>query len=566
MALIAACSEPEQTATISTESVAEDRAAAQTASELDLPALKAVVDTSVTEAYLREITTELSSDAYGGRGPGSAGDEMTQTYLSNALRMLGYRPGGTAEYLQKFELVGLNASQPPEWLFNAGDEALSLRQNDDFIAASGVQAPEARVTNAEVVFVGYGIQAPEFGWDDFKDADLRGKVLLMLNNDPDWDPALFGGETRLRYGRWDYKYESAARQGAAGAIIIHTQPSAGYPWQVVQSSWSGAQFQLPAGDEPRLQIQSWITEDAAKRLFDTVGMKLDELVAAARGRDFLPVPLGITTSLTLPVAIERTQTANVIGVLPGSDPLLADEVVIYTAHHDHLGIAPPGDDPAADRIYNGALDNASGMAVILGVAKAIAALPEAPRRTTVINFVGGEEQGLLGSLYYARNPTYPPGRIAANINVDGASIWGPARDLTYIGYGKSSLDEVVQEMATFQGRMVRPDQFPDRGSFYRSDQFSFASIGVPAVYLDGGTDIIGQRPGWGEEQINRYIDEHYHQPGDEIDPNWRFDGVMEDVLTNFLVGLRIANAAEMPRWNPGDEFEAARLAALRAVE
>lgn len=565
LALLAACSEREQPnpATPDPASSAEVTPAARTA-ELDFPALNALVRSSVTPEYLREIVAELSSDAYEGRAPGSEGDRMTQAYLADALQVLGYQPGGTEGYLQPFELISINAQQPSEWIFNSGDRTLRLERNEDFIAASGVQASEARVVNAEVVFVGYGIQAPEYQWDDFKGENLRGKILLMLNNDPDWDPELFAGETRLYYGRWDYKYESAARQGAAGAIIIHTQPSAGYPWQVVQTSWTGEQFQLPAGDEPRLQINSWITEDAARELLELVGMDLDELVAAARERDFQPTPLGILTSLTLPVEVKRTRTANVIGVLPGSDPDLADEVVVYTAHHDHLGVSE--DETAEDRIYNGALDNASGVAVILGVAKAIAALPEAPRRTTVINFVGAEEQGLLGSLYYAQNPTYPPGKIAANINVDGASIWGRSRDLTYIGFGKSSLDAVVQEVAAFQNRTVTPDQFPDRGSFYRSDQFSFARIGVPAVYLDGGTDIIGQPPGWGEEQVNRYTDLHYHQPSDELDDTWTFDGVVDDVLTNFLVGMRVANADEMPTWNPGDEFEAARLEALRAVE
>jgi hypothetical protein len=522
---------------------------------------------SISAQYMFDVVAEIASDRYEGRGPGSAGDRLTQEYLARALADMGYQPGGdNGTWLQEFELMGVNASQPPVWTFNAGDSVLQLNQNEDFIASSGLQAPEARVVNAEVVFVGYGIQAPEYDWDDYKGADLQGKVLLMLNNDPDWDPDLFAGDTRLWYGRWDYKYLSAAMQGAAGAIIIHTQPSAGYPFQVVQTSWDGEQFELPAGDEPRSPIRTWVTEDAAYRLVALAGLDLDALRAAAREQSFAPVPLGITTSLTLPVALNRTRTANVIGLLPGSDPALADEVVIYTAHHDHLGMAEPGENPDEDLIYNGAMDNATGVALILSVAKAYAEMETRPRRTIMFNFVGAEEQGLLGSLYYAQHPTYPTGRIAANINVDGAGIWGRTSDVTYVGYGKSSLDAVVDELAAFQGRTVSGDQFPDRGTFYRSDQFSFARYGVPAIYLKYGTDIIGMPPGTGEAMVNQYTDVNYHQPSDEINDTWNFAGAVDDAILAFMAGWRIANSDAMPTWNPGDEFEAARLQSLAAPE
>ncbi|MDX1509055.1 MAG: M20/M25/M40 family metallo-hydrolase, partial [Woeseiaceae bacterium] len=463
-----------------------------------------------------------------------------------------------------FDLVGVNASQPDTWTFEGHGKTLTLEQWDEFIAASGVQEPRAEIDNAELVFVGYGIQAPEYDWDDYKGADLTGKILVMMNNDPDWDPELFAGETRLWYGRWDYKYLSAARQGAVGAIIIHTPPSAGYPWQVVQTSWTGESFELPAGDEPRAQVNAWVTEDAARELISMAGLDLDELREAAYNRDFEPVPLGITTSIGMDVAINRVQSANVLGLLPGSDPQLRDEVVIYTAHHDHLGIGTPNED--GDAIYNGAMDNASGVAQILAIAKAMKALPEAPRRSVLFALVGAEEQGLLGSKWYAQNPTFPPGKIAANLNYDGGNIWGHTHDVTFIGLGKSTIDELVTLIAKEQGRVVKPDQFADRGYFYRSDQFSFAKIGVPAMYLDTGTDFVDRPPEWGREQQDHYTNVNYHQPSDEYDPSWNFDGMVSDALLGYWTGLAIANADEMPSWNPGDEFEAARLEALEAVE
>jgi Zn-dependent M28 family amino/carboxypeptidase len=437
---------------------------------------------------------------------------------------------------------------------------VALREHDDFIAASGVQAASAAVKDAEVVFVGYGIEAPEYQWNDFKGTDLKGKVLLMLNSDPDWDPALFEGTRRLYYGRWTYKYESAARHGAAGAIIVHTTPSAGYPWQVVQSSWSGPQFELPAGGAPTIQIAAWATEEAARRLTAAGGRNLDALVTAARSRDFKPVPLGIRTSFTLANTLSKVQTANVAGLLRGSDPRLSGEAVVFTAHFDHLGMGAA--DATGDRIYNGALDNASGCAQLLTIARAFAALPERPRRSILVLFVAAEEQGLLGSQYYARAPTFAPGRIAANINYDGGNIWGRTRDVTLLGLGKSTLDRVALEAVTRQGRMLVPDQFPDRGSYYRSDQFSFARIGVPALYYGRGTDVVGKPEGWGRQQIEAWEAKQYHQPSDELTDDWNLEGMVEDARLGFHSGWLVAQADAMPEWNPGDEFEAARKAAI----
>jgi Zn-dependent M28 family amino/carboxypeptidase len=515
----------------------------------------------ITADYMRDIVVEIASDAYEGRGPGSRGDEKARDYLAAEMQRLGLLPGAAdGSWEQKFDLVGVNTMQPETWAFEGRDEKKMLKQWDDFIISSGIQEERVEISNAELVFVGYGIQAPEYDWDDFKGADLEGKVLLIMNNDPDWDPELFDGETRLWYGRWDYKYLSAAKQGAAGAIIIHTTPSAGYPFQVVQTSWTGEQFELPAGDEPRNQVNAWVTEDAARELVAMAGEDLDALREAAYNRDFEPVPLGVTTSIAMDVELNRAESANVLGLIPGSDPELKDEVVIYTAHHDHLGIGEPNEE--GDSIYNGARDNASGVSVVLAIARGLKALPEAPRRSSLFALVGAEEQGLLGSLYYANNPTFAPGRIAANINYDNPNILGDTHDVTFVGLGKSSIDQILELIAAEQGREVKPDQFADKGYFYRSDQFSLAKIGVPAMYLRPGTDYVDRPPNWGREQQNHYYNTHYHQPSDEYNDSWDFSGLIEDALLGYWTGLAIANADEKPAWNPGDEFEAARLKAI----
>ena len=515
--------------------------------------------------YLRQRIAEFSADDFAGRGPATPGDAKAREYLIEQLKQIGFEPGGAdGSWEQPFDVVGVTTAMPKQWTFKQGNKSASFKWWDEYIASSGMQADRGAIKDAEVVFVGYGIQAPEYGWDDFKGQDLKGKVLLMLNNDPDWDPNLFAGNTRLYYGRWTYKYESAARQGAVGAIIVHTTPSAGYPFQVVQTSWSGEQVELPAEDEPRLQAKTWMTEDAAKKLVALAGNDLDKLTEAAKSKDFTPVSLGITTSLAFTTQIKRSQTANVYGQLRGSDPALADEYVVYTAHHDHLGVGEP--DAEGDKIYNGAMDNAAGVAQLLAMGKAFKALPTAPRRSIMLLFVAAEEQGLLGSRYYAEHPTIPPGKIAANINYDGGNIWGRAKDIVYIGKGKSSLDQYVEAIAKVQGRSVTADQFPDRGFFYRSDQFNFAKIGVPALYLDTGTDFVGKPAGWGKEQHEAYESKSYHQPSDEINDSWNFDGMIEDAQLGFYVGLNVANADEMPAWTPGDEFEAARKKALASAE
>jgi Zn-dependent M28 family amino/carboxypeptidase len=522
----------------------------------------------------------LASDALGGRGPGTAGDVAAREYLVQQLQGMGYTPGFKIEgakaagrqaaWQQSVPLVGINTQQPRTWVFAPKPGELTrdpngqeFIQSDDFIVASGEQQPQVSVADAEVVFVGYGIDAPEYQWDDFKEADLKGKVLLMLNNDPHWDPELFAGERRLYYGRWVYKYESAARQGAAGAIVIHTNSSAGYPWQVVQTSWTGTQFELPANGGPRLQFAAWLTQDATRRLLSHAGFELDQLTAAAKRRDFQPVSLGVQTSLQLNNKITNIESGNVVGRLQGSDPSLSDEFVLYSAHHDHLGTVT--ELAGADQIYNGARDNAAGTAAVLAIAQAWAELKPRPRRSVLVSFVAAEEQGLLGSEYLATHLPVPSARIAANINYDGGNIWGATRDVTYVGYGKSSLDSVADTVAAYQGRMVKGDQAVDKGYFYRSDQLNFARVGIPAMFVQGGRDYVGRPPQWGAAQLRQYTEQNYHQPSDEYDASWDFTGMIADVKFGLMAGVLVANADIGPSWIVGDEFEAARLQSQKAL-
>jgi Zn-dependent M28 family amino/carboxypeptidase len=506
----------------------------------------------------------LAGDLLEGRGPATRGDELGRAYIRarmEAMGLLPAAPGGGWE--QKVELLAVTASCPAVVKVSRGADSVDLRYSDDYIAFTNTPEPQVRLEAAEIVFVGYGITAPEFEWDDYKGADLKGKVLLVMNNDPEDDPRLFAGKTRLYYGRWDYKYGMAARQGAAGAIMIHTTRSAGYKWQVVQTSWTGEQFSLPAEGPPSLPVKAWATEEAAGRLARLGGQDLDALRAAAQKRDFRPVPLGVTISLTLKNDVQRRPSANVIGRLPGSDAALASEAVLYTAHHDHLGRKTTAG-PSEDAIYNGALDNASGVAALLAVAQAMKSLPQAPRRSILFAAVAAEESGLLGSEFLARTPPVPAGRIAANINIDGMNIWGRTKDVVAIGLGKSSLDDWIRALAAAQGRTVVPDQFPDRGSFYRSDQLNLARIGVPAAYLKYGTEVLGKPAGWGREKQEEFEATDYHQPSDELG-DWEFAGAVEDAQLMFWLGVKVANATSMPTWRPGDEFEGARLKALAAI-
>ena len=519
---------------------------------------------AITVDGLRADIRFLSSDLLEGRGPATRGDALGESYIQAQMEGMGLKPGAPGGgWIQKVPLVGVRPTYSGPATFASPKGTATGVLGENFVAVSGDQKPESKIENAEIVFVGYGIVAPEYGWDDYKGVDLKGKVLLVMNNDPEGTPAepnLFAGKTRLWYGRWDYKYLMAAKAGAAGAIVIHTTPSAGYGWQVIQTSWKGELFELPADVSPRVTMKMWATDELSKKLAALGGKDLDALRASAETRAFRPVPLGVTMSLAFSNAVQRKESGNVIGVLPGSEPARAGEAVIYTAHHDHLGLKP-GSRPGEDTIYNGALDNASGVAGVLAVARAFASLKAAPARSVYFAFVAGEEQGLLGSEWLVKHPPVPAGRIAANVNVDGIGFFGRTRDIGMIGLGKSSLDADFVALAGAQGRTVHGDESPEKGSFYRSDQFNFARAGVPAAYLKKGSDVIG-KPGLGKSMEEAYEKNDYHQPSDEFRESWDFSGAVEDMQVAFWLGCRVANAREMPGWNKGDEFEAARKKSL----
>jgi Zn-dependent M28 family amino/carboxypeptidase len=508
---------------------------------------------ALNEHVLRAHIKFLADDLQQGRAPGSTGSRLAQKYIAAQFERLGLEPGYNGSYFQPFDIVEVDIDPDMTLSVKGKKGQIVFRYYDEFIANPGQIREEVRIRGAELVFVGYGIQAPEYNWDDFKNVDVRGKVLLVMNNDPDHgDPNFFGGKARLYYGRWDYKYRQAQKMGAAGAIIIHTTPSAGYPWKVVQTSWSGKQYVLPEDKEPMVPYAGWVTEDAAYRIARLAGFDLDELRARAEKRDFRPVPLGIKVKAVVRARYRTFKTANVIGVLPGKDPELAKQAVVFTAHYDHLGIGTPVE---GDSIYNGALDNASGVASLLALAEAFQRLPERPRRSLVFLAVDGEESGLLGSQYYAEHPTFPPEKIAANVNIDGANIWGKTRDVSIIGSGKSTIDDLVKEVARKYGRVVLPDQMPDKGYFYRSDQFNFAKIGVPALYLDNGLDFIGRPKDWGRKKVDEWVAVHYHQPTDEYNDDWDLSGQVEDLKLIFHVSYLLANRDRMPEWLPTAEFQ-----------
>lgn len=533
------------------------------AADLVTPAQREAAGRITAEGLKADIRF-LSSDLLEGRGPASRGDALAEAYIQARLESLGLEPGAPGGgWIQKVPLVGIRPAYAGPAAFSSPKGTATGVLGENFVAVAGDQKAASKIENAEIVFVGYGIVAPEYAWDDYKGADLKGKVLLMMNNDPEGTPAepnLFAGKTRLWYGRWDYKYLMAAKHGAAGAIVIHTTPSAGYGWQVIQTSWKGELFELPDDGSPRVAMKMWATDELSKKLAALGGKDLDALRAAAETRAFKPVPLGVTMSLAFTSTVQRKESGNVVGVLRGSDPKRAGEAVIYTAHHDHLGVKVAAA-PGGDGIYNGALDNASGVAGVLAIAQAFAELKERPARSVYFALVAGEEQGLLGSEWLALHPPVPAGRIAANINVDGIGFYGKTSDVGMIGLGKSSLDTDFTALARMQGRTVHGDEFPEKGSFYRSDQFNFAKAGVPAAYVKKGTDVTG-RPGLGKAMVEAYEKNDYHQPSDEFKESWDFSGAVEDMRLAFWLGVRAADAAEMPRWNKGDEFEAARLKAL----
>ena len=504
----------------------------------------------------------LASDLLEGRAPATRGDAVTQKYLLSQLQLLGLEPGGeNGTYLQRFPIIGTTADPTMDFVARCGVKEEHFKFREEFVGFSGTPDENVDINNAEVVFVGYGIVAPEQNWDDYKGVDVAGKVLLMMNDDPPGsDPKFFGGKARTYYGRWTYKYEIAARKRAAGAIIIHTTESAGYPFQVVQTSWTGENFSLAGSKEEPIKLESWLSASASKRLTAMSGKDLEALMKAARSRKFKPISLCTNVSVHIHNTIRKMMTANVAGLLRGSDSALSHEVVIFTAHFDHLGIVQPVN---GDSIDNGAVDNASGVSMVLTLAQGFTHLAQRPKRSVLFLLVGGEEAGTLGSEYYAAHPTFPLGKIAADINMDGVNMFGETRDISMIGRGRTTIDEAVNMAAAVANFIVKPDQFPEQGMFYRSDQFSFAAVGVPTAYFDPGIDYVGKPAGWGMKMAEEYNAYNYHQPSDEIRSDWTYEGTIQQAKFYFHLAYLLASRPTMPRWNRGDEFEAVRLKSLK---
>lgn len=536
-------------------------------------------------AMLEDIKT-LSSDEFEGRAPATRGEQLTVDFLESRFKALGLRPGNPdGTYLQNVPLVGIKADPSAELVFTKADaqgkeaaeggmgksSTMHLRFGPDFVAFTRHAEPEVSV-HAPLVFVGYGVVAPEYNWNDYKDVDVRGKVLVMLINDPQipdphdptrLDPDMFKGRAMTYYGRWTYKFEIAAAKGAAGALIIHETATAGYPWAVVEGSNTPEQFSLVTADkgQSRAAIEGWITTEKAKALFAAAGQDFDALHQAAIRPDFKPVPLGMDASLTLHNTIRTIESHNVIGKLEGGDPRLRNQYVIYSAHWDHLGVGLPVN---GDNIYRGAVDNASGVAGLIELAKAFTAAEPKPRRSILFLSVTAEEKGLLGSQYYAEHPLYPLRETLANINMDGLNVHGRTHDVTEIGLGNSQLDDYMRQAAAEQGRVVRPDPEPEKGFYFRSDHFNFAKVGVPALDPDAGVDYIGRPEGWGLKQLDEYTSNDYHKPSDVVKPDWDLSGAVEDLQLLFAVGYRVADADRFPEWSPDSEFRAAREAMMKS--
>jgi len=528
---------------------------------------------TVPEAALNAISGDqlladikiLASDSFLGRGPGTLGEDRTVEFLEREFRAIGFEPGNPdGSFIQKVPLVGITPDPASTLVVYRGGEARTLRFRDDVVAWTR-HVSDVAVRNSEMVFVGYGVQAPEYNWDDFKDLDAKGKTLVMLVNDPPvpdpnnpsgLDSTVFGGKAMTYYGRWTYKYEQGMRHGADAVILIHETEPAGYPFTVVQGM-GGERFNIigPDNNASRSKIEAWITLEQAKSLLSLAGQDFDQLKARAATREFAPVPLGLTASMNLKSTRRTVESRNVIAKLTGSDPVGRDEYVIYTAHWDHFGV---GAAINGDSIYNGAFDNATGTAALLAFARAFKALPTPPRRTVVMLAVTAEEQGLLGSQYYAERPLYPLAQTVANINVDGVNVDGRTSDVTVIGLGASELDDEVQAAAAIQKRTVRPDAEPEKGYYYRSDHFNFAKVGVPALYTDGGVDFVGESPDYGTKARERYIAEDYHKPSDEVKPFWRMDGAVDDLRLLLKIGYWLAESDRFPEWRPGNEFKPAR--------
>ncbi len=512
----------------------------------------------------------LASDEYEGRAPGTKGEDLSVRYLQDQFKALGLKPGNPdGTYTQKVPLVGITARETSPFVVTSGARKQTFKWGDDIVPWTKHVADGASLDQSELVFAGYGVEAPEFNWDDFKDADVKGKTIIVLVNDPAvpdpadptrLDPKVFGGNAMTYYGRWTYKFEEGARKGAAGILVVHDTGPAGYPFSVVQGNLR-EKFSLvtPNKNMDRAAVEGWITLDTAKKIFAMAGKDFDALRKQALTRDFKPVALGVKASLGIANTLRTIDSQNVVARLDGSDARMKGDFVIYSAHWDHLGVGAP---VKGDTIYNGALDNASGVATVLEIARAFTKIQPQPKRSILFLLVTAEEQGLLGSEYYATNPLYPLAKTAANINLDGVNQWGRTTDVTVIGMGASALDDYLRTAAAEQGRTLRPDPEPEKGFYYRSDHFNFAKQGVPALDPDGGIDYVGKTVEYGKKKRDEYTEIDYHSPSDQIKPDWDLSGAVEDAQLFFAVGYRVANADAFPEWTAGNEFKARREASL----
>ncbi len=507
----------------------------------------------------------LASDEFEGRSPGTRGETLTVTYIKQHFTRLGLtsgNPDGT--YVQQVPMRGVTST--PKLAFNVRGKATPLNFPGDFVAFSPRAERDIKIDDSEVVFVGYGVVAPEYGWDDYKGADLRGKTLVMLINDPPvpdpnnparLDPAVFKGEGMTYYGRWTYKYEMAAKLGAAAAIIVHETKPAAYPYEVVINSWVRENFTLKT-DGPNASfpaVPAWMHLDRARDLFRAAGLDFETLKKSALSREFKPVRLGVTATFQVQNTLREIASNNVVAKIEGSDPELKNECVVYSAHWDHFGVNDKLPGTRAQKIFHGALDNASGVAMLLELAQAFKALPAPPKRTIVFIATTGEEQGLLGAQYYVQHPLYPLHRTLANINIDGINTWGRTKDVEIIGFGHSSMDDSVTKFAAMQGRTVRPETRPELGSFYRADHFEFAKAGVPVVYVKGGRDYIGKPESYARDRVDEYIAHRYHKVTDTVRSDWNLAGAVEDARLLFMVGYDVAQGSEIPQWKAGSEFK-----------
>jgi Zn-dependent M28 family amino/carboxypeptidase len=515
----------------------------------------------INEKELKSHILFLSDDLLEGRKTGAYGNDVASRYIASQFEAAGLLPvfNNGKNYFQPMKLVGIQMDHNMTLKAVGKNGSAEFKYYTEFIGFCGQKSAETSIKDAEVVFVGYGIDAPEYKWNDFKNIDVKGKVLLVMNNDPANDPALFDGKSRTYYGRWTYKYEEAARKGAIGAIIIHTFESAAYGWQVIQGSWSSEEFDLSDNKAPRLKLDGWLSEESSKKLTALGGFNLKDLMESANKNDFKAFSLGVKVSVDMKSTIREVETRNVVALLNGTDPKLKSEYVLYTSHFDHLGIGPA---IKGDSIYNGAFDNATGISSIINIARAFNSLNVKPKRSILFIATAAEEEGTLGSEYFCQNPIFPASKMTAVLNIDAVNIWGPSKNVEVVGGKYSNLLEIINSTAKKIGMYAIDDQEPNAGSFYRSDHFPFAKIGVPSVYLSNGDDFEGKPKDWGKKEMDKYVENDYHQPTDEIKEWWDFNGMAKNTQLYFLCGLKIANDTKTPQWKKGTEFELIRKKSL----